>query len=135
MSLLRCVYVSSARLDLCHAHALAQQIVDHAVVANHAAQITGTLMFDGSRFAQLIEGPEANVARLVARLASDRRHEDIVFLERNRIAERLFDGFSMAYCGNSVFVKHSIARPLADSPGEADYALQQLIRLMLEFVR
>lgn len=135
MSLLRCVYISSARFDRRHAPVLVQQIVDHAVTANLAAQITGALMFDGSRFAHLIEGPEPEVARLLDALASDGRHQDMVFLERKPVAVRLFRSFSMAYHGRSVFVERRIARPLADRPEEAADALQQLIWLMLEFVR
>lgn len=135
MSMLRCVYVSSACLDRRHAHALVRQIVDHAVTANQAAQITGALMFDGSRFAQLIEGPESKITRLVDGLSGDPRHENIVFLERKCVTERLFNGFSMAYSGRSVFVERSIARPLADGPEQDDEALQQLIRLLQEFVR
>lgn len=135
ISLLRCVYVSSACLDRRSASALVQQLIDRSIAANDEAQITGALMFDGSRFAQLLEGSEDKLASLVDRLTSDRRHKNIVFLERKHVAERLFNGFSMAYSGNSVFVSRSITRSLADRPGEADYGLQQLIRLMLEFVR
>jgi len=135
MSLLRSVYVSLACLDRRDAQTLVQEIVDHARSANAAAQITGALMFDGSRFAQVLEGPEDKIVRLVDSIASDRRHENVVLIQQKRVVGRLFTGFSMAYSGRSVFVGRSIARTLAGHHGETDDALEQLVRLMLEFTR
>ncbi len=47
---------------------------------NLAANITGLLVFDGSAFAQLLEGPDDAVAALVARLPADERHTDFQLL-------------------------------------------------------
>jgi len=39
--------------------------------------ITGLLLFDGARFAQFVEGPEATIRDLCGRLRSDSRHESM----------------------------------------------------------
>ena len=135
MSLHRCVYVSSARLDPLHQDAQIEQIVDYAKIANAAMKVTGTLIFDGSRFAQLLEGPEIEATGLARRIAIDPRHEHVVFLERQNVKRRLFDGFSMAYSGRSMFVARTIAQPLIQNDRRSRLALRQLVQLMLEFAR
>jgi len=39
--------------------------------------VSGLLVFDGSRFAQFLEGPEAAMQHLRSRLEGDHRHRDI----------------------------------------------------------
>lgn len=48
---------------------------------NAAAEITGFLLFDGSQFLQMIEGPEAALQDLMRRLCQDKRHADIALLD------------------------------------------------------
>ena len=135
VSLYRCVYVSSARLAPQHRGAQVAQIVDHAVAANAAMEITGALMFDRTRFAQLFEGPPLAVIPLARKIARDKRHDQVVFLEHQPVNQRLFEGCLMAYHGNSVFVERAIALTLDNHEGCSKYALRQLIQLMLEFCR
>lgn len=66
-------------------------------VANHARGITGMLVFDGSLFCEQIEGSEASVKALMARMALDSRHTDIHILHQGALAERRFRRFSMGY--------------------------------------
>lgn len=135
MSLYRCVYVSSARLEPLHKDAQVAQIADHAITANAAMQVTGALMYDGTRFAQLIEGPPLATISLAGRIAIDKRHCEVVFLEEQNTRRRLFSGFSMAYSGRSVFVERTIARPLLENDRRSKHALRSLIQLMQEFSR
>ena len=133
VSLYRCVYVSSARLASRHQALQVAQIVDHAVTANTASKITGALMFDGTRFAQLLEGPSLAVIALAERIRCDKRHDEVVFLEHLIADRRLFERFSMAYSGNSLFVERTIALPLVKHERRSKYALRELINLMKEF--
>lgn len=135
MSLYRCVYVSSAKLGPVNTDEQIARIVDHATVANAAMRVTGALMYDGTRFAQLLEGPIMSAERLAERIARDPRHSRLVFLEKQLVKRRLFDGFSLAYMGNSLFVERTIALPLFSDDRRSNFALRQLIQMMQEFAR
>lgn len=59
--------------------------------------VTGVLMFNGAIFVQAVEGPTASVDRLMARLAIDRRHCQIVIHDDRSISKRIFADWSMGY--------------------------------------
>jgi hypothetical protein len=64
---------------------------------NHRAGISGALLFNGSAFAQVLEGPLDAVEAIFEAIQCDDRHSDVVML-RNAAAEaRVFSGWSMAY--------------------------------------
>jgi len=56
------------------------QIIRVSRAKNVAASLTGLLMFDGARFCQHLEGPEAAVRATVARIAADPRHSQFTQL-------------------------------------------------------
>ncbi len=64
---------------------------------NRNADVSGALLFNGSAFAQVLEGPLASVEEIFEQIQCDPRHSDVVLL-RNEIApERIFSDWSMAY--------------------------------------
>lgn len=79
--------------------------VDDAVVARIVAAsnrhnpergITGLLVYGSGVFFQWIEGPRAQIARLMAILHDDPRHHDIIMLsETEEVRERLFPAWDM----------------------------------------
>ena len=89
MRLKSLTYTSRARLDL--AEDDLRDIHQTARHLNALDGITGLLLFDGSRFLQIIEGGEAAIDNLVDRLRRDPRHS--AFEVRD---ERLVDGRSFA---------------------------------------
>ncbi len=54
-----------------------KEIVATARHHNPLHGLTGALLFDGERFCQLIEGPEAGVRTLANNIANDPRHTDL----------------------------------------------------------
>jgi len=72
------LYVS--RLAPGAAYGVVNDIVAVSRRANPARGITGVLLFDGEHFGQLIEGSEAEVTALMARIRADPRHTDIALL-------------------------------------------------------
>lgn len=64
---------------------------------NRRAGITGHLLYDGTRFLQLIEGPDAVVDRLYARIEADPRHKDVRTLAESAVTQRSFPDWNMAY--------------------------------------
>jgi hypothetical protein len=67
---------------------------------NLERDITGVLVFGSGVFFQWIEGPPAEVTRLIASLHDDPRHYDIVSLDRSvEKRERLYPNWEMERVG------------------------------------
>jgi hypothetical protein len=72
------------------------RIVERAQRHNLAHGITGMLAFGSGVFFQWIEGPAAEVKKLIASLHGDSRHFDIVSLEQSEEKrERLYPNWAM----------------------------------------
>jgi hypothetical protein len=72
------------------------RIVATARQRNPVLGITGLLVFGSGVFFQWLEGPSDNVARLMAMLCADPRHDDIVVLtETDEVHERVFPDWDM----------------------------------------
>ena len=93
MDLKTITYTSRAQLDLTENDL--SEIHQTARHLNVLDGITGLLVFDGSRFLQVIEGPEDAVDDLVQRLRRDRRHSAFELREERSINERVFSQWSM----------------------------------------
>lgn len=79
--------------------------IDEAAVAsarrhNPEHGITGMLVFGSGIFFQWLEGPRDDVTRLMDRLRSDPRHDNVVVLSDNEeVRERLFPAWDMELVG------------------------------------
>ncbi|UZK69069.1 BLUF domain-containing protein [Sphingomonas sp. S1-29] len=72
------------------------RIIESAQRYNLAKGITGVLVFGSGVFFQWIEGPPAEVQKLIANLHGDPRHYDIVPLDRSEEKrERLYPNWEM----------------------------------------
>lgn len=72
------------------------RIVDFSQRRNVARGITGVLVFSGGVFFQWIEGPPAEVQKLMASLHGDARHNDVVPLDTGiEERERLYPAWEM----------------------------------------
>lgn len=93
MDLKTLTYTSHAALDLD-----ARQLEDIHRTArdlNALDGITGLLVFNGTRFLQVIEGSEAAVNDLVERLRRDPRHTGFEIRDERKIDRRSFPDWSM----------------------------------------
>lgn len=66
-------------------------------VANRRKSITGLLVAGGSRYLQVIEGPQAEIEILYGRIVEDDRHLAVAPFSIRQIARRSFGSWSMAY--------------------------------------
>lgn len=67
-----------------------------SAAANNAIEgITGLLVFNGERFFQVIEGATPAIEAMIARIAADTRHTDMVIHENRGIPARAFPGWDM----------------------------------------
>jgi hypothetical protein len=86
-------YTSRARLDLGDEELAAiHQTARHL---NALDGISGILLFDGSRFLQIIEGAEDAVDTLVERLRMDPRHSAFEIRDERYVERRSFPDWSM----------------------------------------
>ncbi|MCC5886587.1 MAG: BLUF domain-containing protein [Gammaproteobacteria bacterium] len=77
-------------------HCRLRALVQRAREANAAAGITGCLLFDGQQIVQVLEGDEAAVEALFARIQRDPRHERIRMLWQGTAHRREFTDQPMA---------------------------------------
>ena len=76
------------------------RLIESAQRCNLACGITGVLVFGSGVFFQWIEGPAAEVKRLMASLHRDPRHYDIVSLDQSEEKrERLYPDWQMERVG------------------------------------
>ena len=129
------IYVSRSQLLPGEAGKEIESIVKVSATRNAAAGVTGALLYTGKRFAQWLEGEELAVLDIMASIARDPRHCEIVTIDQGPAAARRFSSWSLAYLGHSTFADATVARALAEH-GQADgYALRNLIRLLQELAR
>ena len=86
-------YTSLARLDLTDDDLAS--IMHSARKFNALNSITGLLVFNGTHFLQVVEGPEPSIEELLGRLRSDSRHHHIEVRDRHDVEERSFPDWSM----------------------------------------
>ncbi len=71
-------------------------ILKGARAKNAGLGITGALMLYDDWFAQVLEGPQAAVEALFARIKADPRHDNVRLGEAEPVSRRLFDKWAMA---------------------------------------
>lgn len=128
--LYRLVYVSISRIE--PPGALRREIESLLNVSrqrNALAGISGALLFNRGRFAQILEGPHDALRATYVRIAGDPRHTDLSVLQFESVGARGFGHWSMAYIGNDNLTSAAFAdiRRVSDFEtarvtGEALYA-------------
>ena len=95
MSIFQLFYVSTAVPSFDPAEI--QSILRSAHSHNPTQDLTGVMMFRGSTFLQLLEGPEDNVRALYNKIGKDKRHRNLMTLMERTTDKRIFQDWSMAY--------------------------------------
>ena len=72
------------------------RIVAVSIGNNRTADISGLLVAHEGWFLQVIEGPEPNIAALMARIGKDPRHRGVKVLSHAPAESRLFQDWNMA---------------------------------------
>ncbi|MGJ8738119.1 BLUF domain-containing protein [Zobellia laminariae] len=89
------VYTSVANTDFSLKEI--QEMLGKAREFNNQNSITGCLLFFKERFIQYIEGEEIVVRELFERIKNDNRHSEVVLISENRIHNREFLIWHMAF--------------------------------------
>lgn len=88
------------------------EILKQAQRNNAANGITGMLIFNKDYFLQTIEGPRAQINRLLYSLIADQRHHDLQLIETRELKHRLWAKWSMNYASPTeenaaIYLKYS----------------------------
>ena len=97
----RLVYRSLCAIHDTEASLIAEvdAILEVARRKNAEAGVTGALMFNGTHYSQVLEGPREAVERIFEAIQLDPRHSDVVLLGFDPVGARLFANWSMAHVG------------------------------------
>jgi hypothetical protein len=74
-----------------------QALIMKSRVNNQRVGVTGALLYRSGRFIQVVEGEAAAVRALLARIAADPRHGELVVLHEATVAQRQFPDWSLGY--------------------------------------
>jgi hypothetical protein len=74
-----------------------QVLLEQARTYNAQQQLTGLLLYSDGQFVQLVEGPEAAVRALYARIQADPRHTQVVTLRQGPGPQRWFADCHLAF--------------------------------------
>jgi hypothetical protein len=133
MPLCSWAYVSDSCLDPAAAEVEVRDVVQNASLRNHSLYVTGALLYTGSHFAQLLEGPRGAVEQLRASILRDDRHCNVQTVLEETIEGRRFEGWSLAYAGPSRLVGHVVEQTISEAERRKPSSVDALIRLMRSF--
>ena len=92
--------------------------------------ITGSLACTQDHFAQLLEGPNAELDDLMHRIEQDDRHFDLTILKVEPITRRHLPDWSLAYHGQSSYVTRQIV-PLIGELNANSVRIERLLSLLV----
>jgi hypothetical protein len=95
MALSRLIYASRATGSVSKDELI--ELTRKAAKNNSALDLSGALVFSKGCFLQMLEGPEATVLKLFAKIAKDPRHCDVQQLSFRPILSRAFSGWGMSF--------------------------------------
>jgi hypothetical protein len=104
------IYVSTRCPGADGASADVSDIVAVSRPRNAAFDVTGALVATPTFFAQILEGPEAHLAELMASIRRDQRHRSIMLVDLGGRARRDFADWSLAYSGEATHVSQTVGR-------------------------
>jgi hypothetical protein len=126
------LYVSTSRLTPEEAMLEVDRIVAVSRPRNRDLDVTGALLFTGTHFVQLLEGPPDSVAELQESIFRDARHEQVITIH-NDDEDREFLGWSLAYAGPSRLVAKVVADGIAESEQNPTRGSDILVSLLHKF--
>lgn len=127
------MYISTSTLDFGETPSAIEAIVEVSRSRNAALDVTGALLFSGTRFVQFLEGPLDSISALQASIRNDVRHKDVTTLSVRVIDERQFEGWALAYEGESVFVEKVLDKAMSYHESGSRQGVDSLLTLLKRF--
>lgn len=132
-------YVSSAR-ELWTNQQL-DELLRSARAWNQPRGLTGMLLYSGGNFMQTVEGPDASITEVFARIKADSRHHGLIVLLEEEVTHRTFPDWTMGYrrvaAGDLGLEGHSdfLDNPDAASLHDRKSSQQKLLSVFRSVVR
>lgn len=134
--MLSLLYMSHSNIADEQANQEVQALNHKSVIINKREDITGVLIFTGTHFCQLLEGPRDAVYDRIDRIRRDSRHSDVWVVLQETITARRFAGWSMGYRGRSNFVGRNLFDIVnASNDAGRENAAKSVISMMEKLVR
>ena len=109
------MYVSRSRIHAADLEDEIANLVQRARLKNKVLQVTGVLVFDGTHFAQFVEGPQQSVSGLRSAIEEDSRHHDVRTILYAGEQSRKMAEWTLGYSGRSLVITRAIRRALRDT--------------------
>ncbi|MCX7082608.1 MAG: BLUF domain-containing protein [Methylococcales bacterium] len=93
--MIRLIYVSSA-YNLFSSNELSD-LLSISIKNNVIRNITGFLIYSDGNFIQVLEGQEVDVDFFYKKILNDKRHHDVIIIDRSNIECRDFESWSMGF--------------------------------------
>jgi len=128
----RIIYKSTAAhpAEVMLGHGHLASLLASARRRNHAADVSGVLVYTGLGFFQVLEGPRSAVQSVFESILVDRRHHTLAVIEMDFTADRRFDGWAMGFLGTSREVDDRL-NGVGLGPVGGPESLDQLLRRTL----
>ncbi len=94
--------------------------------------LTGALIVTKTGFAQMLEGPRADVEKCLSALQSDPHHANALLVEERTVDARQFSGWSVSYADPASFVGRTTFRAIAGAALGTRCDIDRLVWLMVE---
>ena len=107
-----------------------ESILSQSRQFNPTCGITGILCYGGGIFLQAIEGGRSAVNALYNQIVADERHQDVVLLHYEEIAQRHFSGWTMGQV-NLAKLNTSIVLKYSERPELDPYAVSGKVSMAL----
>lgn len=127
------LYVSTSVLEFEEAMREVDRIVEVSRPRNAGLDVTGALLFTGTRFVQLLEGPVNGVAELQTSIFRDVRHKSVITIDSSDVGERQFSDWSLAYAGPSQLVAKAVNDAISKSEHDPEEGVGLLYELLKTF--
>lgn len=129
--MLSLIYVSRPLIQPTDREQYLADIQAVSIARNSTLDITGLLIASPEFFAQVLEGPEEDVAAVMASIFADPRHADLRVVKRSESSTRRFPRWRMACFDSADFSSTAITPLLAAVHAQDDpEALRRLDRLI-----
>ena len=134
MRLERVIYIRECRIDVAEVKAAMTKLVTDARSRNAELAVSGALLFTGTHFVQILEGPPSSIALILSALRKDPRHSNIFIAARHSISAQIFSGWQMAYHGPSQYARHVKRLLQKGSIADQRRSTERLTQLVMEFL-
>lgn len=124
-------YISEGQIGHEEASSRIASLVEGSLVKNARLNLTGALLFTGTHFVQILEGPNEQLDQLMRSIERDIRHTNVTVIDRGPITTRQFPKWGLAYFGPSNFVSQRVLSVLNCSPGTERRRMAERLRYLI----